>query len=169
MNQAADRLEAGDTSQLTQQIEEDARRRLAQMVEALRPEPPDESASTGDGAGQGGRSRQAQPGDLQKLAQLKLLRQMQVALHVRTLELDELSRSSGGRTAELERELLLLAREQGKLAELVFLMTDPDPPDLPPPEEVRPPEEDPELETLDDLLEQSLEDALEREETTELP
>ena len=166
MIHAADRLDQNDTSTKTQQIEEASRLRLQQMITALLPDPPpDDSDSSSDsgGAGQGDQQPQPpppSPRDLQMLAQLKLLRQMQTEVQRRTLQLDQWRQTPGGLTAEREQELTHLAREQGDLAQLVLHMTSLDQP--PAPQTDRPPPNDGDagLEALDQLLEQSLEETL---------
>jgi hypothetical protein len=163
MARAADRLQQLDTSRETQAIEQKALHRLAQMVQALQLDPPEGSPPGGSGAGQGGQPPSAQPGDLRMLAQLKLLRQMQVALRDRTATLDQARREGGGLSAEAEQQQKALEREQGELAELILQMAGSDRPTRPPADRVVPPEVDTGLDPLDELLEQSLEQALLRE------
>ena len=166
MIHAANRLDQNDTGEKTQRIENESRRRLQQMITALLPDsPPDDSDSSSGsgGAGQGDQQPQPpppSPRDLQMLAQLKLLRQMQTEVQRRTLQLDQSLRTPGGLTAESEQELTHLAREQGDLAELVLHMTSPDKPPAPQTGRPQPNDADAGLEALDQLLEQSLEATL---------
>jgi hypothetical protein len=125
---AADRLEQGDTGEGTRQLQQQARRQLEQMVTALRSVPPPDaldSPPAGDRAGQGGPDGQRPPPtprDLRMLVQLKLLREMQTEVQRRTEALDQLRQTSGGLTSSQQRQLAAVAREQGRLAELVLHM-----------------------------------------------
>jgi hypothetical protein len=64
------------------------------------------------------------PADATVLAELKLLRLMQEEINRRTAEI-EAQRNAGGITPETEQELLELAAEQGRLAELMLNLSRP--------------------------------------------
>ena len=119
MSRAARRLEDQTVDPETQRAESNALARLQQLATALspddQPEPPDDG---GGGAGGGGQTPQ---GDgIARLAELKLLKLLQEAVHVRTVELEQAVHDSGGLTPDQEQELANLAVEQGELAELVY-------------------------------------------------
>jgi hypothetical protein len=125
MNRTAQRLAQADTGSQSQRSAENARARLKQLLEALKSSndgsaSPEESGSGGSGGNQGG----GQDG-IHNLAQLKLLKMLQQSLHDRTEQLHD-ARARTGRWNEDEiAEVGRLAVEQGKLADLLFKLSQP--------------------------------------------
>ena len=122
MQRAADRLEQRRTDQTTIAAEEAAKQRFVDLVGVLQEEADQPSASP-QPAGEGGPDPQ-QPeragpqGDaIPQLAQLRLLRLMQLELIARTAELETM-RQNGAFEIDDQANLDALAEEQGKLADL---------------------------------------------------
>ena len=118
---AAERLEAGETGAATKDLEEDALRRLMQVREALKPE---ESAPPEPQDDQ--QQPPAAPNDAAaptaNLAELKLLKLMQEEIQRQTAELERLRLQAGQLDEQQTQRLEALAREQGKLANMVMDM-----------------------------------------------
>lgn len=128
MGAAADLLEKRDTGAAAQQSEQRALGRLALLLEAVKPEPPEPEPDTNE-------QPPAAPGEqtqrgVQSLAELKLLRLLQEQINGRTAKLQEAVVKAGSVGAEHRREYQELAAEQQRLAELVDTMitTEPDNP-----------------------------------------
>jgi hypothetical protein len=119
MRQAAALLLRGQTSAATQHAEQAALAHLEQILAALKSDEPKPAASPPPGDAQpqpGTNSAQSEA----SLAELKLLKSLQEAINARTAEL-EAQRSKAGRlTPEENEELALLARQQGRLADIVL-------------------------------------------------
>lgn len=121
MEQAAARLDERQTGEETQQFEQSAFQRFQELMEALqqdkdkKPADPQEQPPGGNGGGE----QQAQPVDtVAMLAQLKMLRSLQVELNARLQSLAK-KRDSGNPLTQAElNELKGLGEEQGELAEL---------------------------------------------------
>ena len=121
MEQAALRLDEKQTGPETQQFEQAALQRFQELVEALqhdqgqKPPDPPENQPGGNGGGQ----QPPQPVDtVAMLAQLKMLRSLQVELNTRMQTLGDKRDTGNPLTgAELE-ELQGLGEEQGELADL---------------------------------------------------
>lgn len=144
MKLAADRLSERDAGDLAQAAERKAMLRLVQLREALQPTspaagndppPPENSASPDE------KSANASPSSaaVQRLAELKLLKLLQVDVYDATKTLEERRRRQGVLTPAERLELEQLSAEQGDLAnmirELVEETPHPDPePAAPPPE-----------------------------------
>jgi myosin heavy subunit len=120
MGRAAGLLERRETGSATQQAEQSALSRLAMVLEALKPETP---AKQGDGAGPGPKpgGPQGQPGGVQTLAELKLLKLMQDALNQRTLDLHK-EVADREPTEAQKRQYAEISAEQGRLADLAMRM-----------------------------------------------
>ncbi len=157
MTIAANRLASHDTSPQTQHMQKEALARLVRMAEALKSDglAGDQQTLAGDSTHQDAQRDRPTADNVALVAQLKLLKQMQVSLYERTAAVQEARR--GGRLApELGRELELLAQEQGRLAELLVPLTSGA---AAPDESVgRAPRQDEKgtLDELDKLLEESL-------------
>ncbi|NQT11422.1 MAG: hypothetical protein HQ582_01650 [Planctomycetes bacterium] len=121
MGRAAAGLGRRDTGPPTQRAEENALRRLGQLLEALKPEEPDEEPDD-DGSGQGGgKGAQRPPGSgLQTLVELKLLKLMQQEVNQRTQTLEAAFGQADSLTDEGRREYDQLGEEQGRLADLLW-------------------------------------------------
>ncbi len=124
MLRAARGLDQTETGSETLQSAHIALGRLQQLIEALKTEdgePPEDAESPPSEEGDQG------AGDaIQLLAQLKLLKLMQEEINRRTAELEEAIRRRGGAVSpEQQSELDELASEQGKLADLLFNLSQP--------------------------------------------
>ncbi len=123
MTIAAESLEIAETGERTQRAQAEALRRLEQLVTAMKDDDSDEPAEDAGGGGEGG--NQGQPPDgIANIAELKLLRLMQESLRERTSELAKLGDASRW-TAEQQAEVIQLAKEQGKLADLMQAFSEP--------------------------------------------
>lgn len=157
MDRAANGLDRGDTGESTQQSELAARTRLQQLQEALKQDdsrtdqPPGSKTPGGDGP------KQPPPDDaVQRLAELKLLKLMQMEINRRTTELEEIRRRKGTLSDEQLEVLKDLSAEQGRLADLAM--------DLTVPTEAKPEEEPENLpDASDDNPGAGLEDSLDNE------
>jgi len=153
MGRAAALLDRRQTGPPTQQAEQNALRRLGQLLEALKPEEPEETEDDENaGAGQGGQQgSQPPPGSgVQTLVELKLLKLLQQEINQRTQELEQTFGRADRLPDEARREYIQLSDEQGRLAELLLDLiqpqanpegipeTVPDDPLLPPNEESQP-------------------------------
>ena len=119
MGGAADLLERRDTAAAAQQFEQSALERLALLIEALKPEPPEKKPDEGEPPPKP--DSQTQRG-VQSLAELKLLRLLQQQINGRTRQLQEAVAKAGKLDAEHRRQYDELAAEQERLAALVDKM-----------------------------------------------
>jgi len=136
MGQAAELLDRRETGAPTQQAEQNALRRLGQLLEAIKPEEPEESEDDeGEGGGQGGQQgSQPPPGSgVQTLVELKLLKLLQQEINHRTQELEQTFGRADFLPDETRREYAQLSEEQGRLAELLLDLIQPqeNPEDIP--------------------------------------
>jgi hypothetical protein len=135
MRRAADLLQRRETGAPTQQAEQNALQRLGQLLEALQPEEPEEPEDDqGAGGGQGGQGSEQPPGSgVQTLVELKLLRLLQEEINQRTRALEATFGDADSLTDEARREYAQLSEEQGRLAELLLDLIQPqeDPEDNP--------------------------------------
>jgi hypothetical protein len=121
MTKAAELLGHRETGNATQGLQESARLRLAQLLTALakdqagKPKAGQEQEGSGEGGG-----KQKRGDGSHVLAQLKLLKLLQEDLNqrYRTVKADEAGDAA-------TRELVELAQEQGKLAELTAKLAEP--------------------------------------------
>jgi hypothetical protein len=121
MLQAVDRLHRDDTGSVTQQAEQNAIDRLKQVAGALRPELPSRDQGTPAPGAAGGDQPRRRPtqADLMMLAQLRLLRELQIDVFTRTSVFERTrGRAVDSLAAEQVQELQSLARSQAQLAEL---------------------------------------------------
>jgi hypothetical protein len=120
----ADRLQDRETDSATQQLEQEVVARLKQLVEAMKEEKPAGSDSpAGAGSQGGGNAANSQSGNMiRRMAELRLIRLMQEDVNRRTQRLTE---EVGDRNAtdEQRAEFSGLAKEQGRLAELMLGFT----------------------------------------------
>jgi hypothetical protein len=128
MGRAAALLARRNTGPVTQQAEQSALRRLALLIEALKPDQPEDTPGDGSDGGAGGAGQGANlPGEvLQVLAELKLQKLMQEEINRRTRQLDEAIDKTGGPNDQQRREYLALSQEQGRLADLILQMLPPE-------------------------------------------
>jgi hypothetical protein len=123
MNRAAGMLQKGATDEPTQQAEQAALARCAQLLDALRaaaqkPKEGDNQGGEGGGGKQGG-----QQDGIRRVAEIRLLKLMQEELNGRFSEFIEAHRKNpGSEDAELLAEI---SREQGRLAELALKLSEP--------------------------------------------
>jgi len=120
MARAAALLGRGQTGSPAQRAEQNALRRLDQLLEALKPEEPEEQPDESD-SGQGGQGASGQPpgSGVQALAELKLLKLLQQEINVRTRELEEAFGPADTLPDEARREYTQLSEQQGRLADLL--------------------------------------------------
>lgn len=123
MADAAQRLENVQIGERTQTAEARALQRLEQLVEAMKPDEPDDTPEGGAGSGSGGGQTQSADG-IRSVAQLKLIRLMQHSLQEQTRKLEEI-RATRDWTDEEQAEVAELAQEQGRLAELLLKLSQP--------------------------------------------
>jgi hypothetical protein len=126
MAQAAALLDGRQTGKPTQQAEQNALGRLSQLREALRPETSEEGPD-GSGEGSGGPGgTPGQPGSgVQALVELKLLKLMQEEINGRTQAMEETFGSAEALTGDQRRQYVQLSREQGRLADLLLNLIQP--------------------------------------------
>jgi hypothetical protein len=132
MQTAAELLEQGIGDDRTEVAQREALRRL-QMVYQVLPEPPDPTkppASKPQGQTDG--SSDDESSVALTLAELKLLRVLQREINDRTSELAERSRRAASLSEDEQREVALLAADQGRLADVVQALV---PPASPTPDE----------------------------------
>jgi hypothetical protein len=122
MKQAADLLLQQFTGEQTQRAVEHALTRLTQLQAALEDDPKAGGESQDSQNGDAGAQPQLPPGQLPNLAELKLLKVMQEHVYQRTVQLRESLGERSPNQAEV-RELQGLAKEQGRIAELVAELT----------------------------------------------
>jgi hypothetical protein len=153
MLRAVQQLDNRDTGPTTLAAEQNALRRLEQLLESLKPDKPEpgEKQEGKQGEGQQGQQGNQQPQDgIPSLAQLKLLKLMQVEVNLRTKGLQEGLERNGKLTPEQLQEYVELSEEQQQLADMVLNLSKPSD---------KPPEDDPdklpglEPKDKDDLLE----------------
>jgi len=119
MHSAGEQLAQRQTGATTRKIQEAARQRLADLVEALMPDPPGGGMPPSDQAGGGSGDQAAPPSDgIPTLAQVKMLITLQRELFTRTAEIEQLRGKDGQLPAAARAELESIAREQGDLADL---------------------------------------------------
>jgi hypothetical protein len=120
MHSAGEQLARRETGAATQKLQEAARKRLADLVEALKPDEPDPDAKAQDQAGGGSSGQQegAPSEGIPTLAQVKMLITLQKELFARTAELERLRGKDGQLPPAARQELEGIAREQGELADL---------------------------------------------------
>lgn len=126
MDQAAELLEKNLTGKETQEAQHNALRRLALLLEALKPEAAENQADIGENAS-GAKADVGQQGQKpsQKslsLAELKLLKMLQEEINGRTVALAEAVGPDGKPTDQQHRQYAQLAEEQNRLAELIIKM-----------------------------------------------
>ncbi len=126
MGRAAALLDRRNTGAPTQQAEQNALRRLGQLLEALKPEEPEEDPDSAKG-GQGGQGASGQPpgSGIQTLVELKLLKLLQEEVNRRTQELESTFGQADPLPAEVRREYVELSAEQGRLADLLLNLITP--------------------------------------------
>jgi hypothetical protein len=124
MQRAGELLDERETGLPTQKAEQNALRRLAQLLESLKPDKPEPGEQQQSGDQQGDPGNQ-QPGDgIPSLAQLKMLKLMQQDINERTLVLQEAANRQ--LTPDEQREYTALGEEQTALADLVLNLSKPE-------------------------------------------
>ena len=159
MQEAAQLLAADKTDEPTQTAEKNALRRFEQLVEALKQEPPEGQEPPMPNEGQGGDQPPSQPkppGDgIPAMAQIKMLKFLQMEINERTKELDNAKVRTQGLSESQLREYTRLSEQQGMLADLVKNL-------------IKPTEENPE-DNPDLIPETKKEDAKKEDKKTEKP
>ncbi len=119
MQTASVLLARGQTGPATQEAQQQAQTRLAQVLQALKPS----SNEGGTNSQQPGQAQGSPAGNrlpVAALAQIRLLKLWQESLNARTEELRRRLERQNQWTPELQRQLLLLQQEQGRLASLLL-------------------------------------------------
>ena len=121
MRLASDRIAERETGVETQQAQAAARQRLADLVDALKPEPPGppEGEPPAEQAGGGSGEQGPQSDGIPNLAQVKLLILLQKELSARTAKVEQQRGKDGRLPRSAQEQLESIAREQGQLADLV--------------------------------------------------
>jgi hypothetical protein len=119
MGRAGEAIEQQETGEPTQQAEQDAIRRLGQVLDALKSAAKQGGAGEkgGDAGGQGGKQSAAAQDTIRSLAEVKLMKLMQQDLNSRFQQLAERN--------DAAEEFVRLSDEQGKLADLMQNFTRP--------------------------------------------
>jgi DNA repair exonuclease SbcCD ATPase subunit len=126
MERAIDLLNERRADTETQTAQQAAIDRFAQLLDSLKNEPSDQQGDEQSGGGQGGGQQGGPPRDgIPPLAQLKMLKSLQIEINDRTRELGEVRASEKKLSPAQERELQSLGAEQGTLADLVRSLTEP--------------------------------------------
>ncbi len=129
METAAALLARGQPGPPAQEAQGQALQRLQQVLEALKQSRSANASSAGDASSEPDQepSSQRRPGLVAPVAQLRLLKLWQQALNARTEELSRRLEAQKDWAPELQHQLDLLRREQGRLADLLLdLATGPD-------------------------------------------
>jgi hypothetical protein len=125
MERAVDLLNERRADAETQAAQQAAIDRFAQLLDSLKNEP-GEPGDEQSGGGQGGGQQGGPPRDgIPPLAQLKMLRSLQIEINERTRELAEVRQREKKLSPVQEKELQSLGTEQGTLADLVRSLTEP--------------------------------------------
>jgi len=124
MDRAIALLNDQRTGTETQRAERNALRRFEQLLSALEPDPPGEGEQGNDG-GQGGGQAKPPADGIPPVAQLKMLKLMQLDLNERTAELRADYQQQGDWTAGLQERLADVGEEQGILADLARSFSQP--------------------------------------------
>jgi len=128
MGLAAARLERRQTGPETIESEKNALRRLDMLLEALKAEQPGDENGGEGGGGDGGGQTGGQDG-VRTLAELKLLKLLQLEINLRTEDLQTAVDAGEKLTEAQRREYGALSEEQGRLATLVLELIQPAEPD----------------------------------------
>ncbi|MGE5192400.1 MAG: hypothetical protein ACM3U2_07835 [Deltaproteobacteria bacterium] len=120
MHSAGEQLARRETGPPTQKTQEAARKRLADLVEALKPDEPNPDENPPGQPGGGGTGQpDGPPSDgVPAIAQVKMLITLQKELFARTAEIERLRGKDGQLPLPARQELETIAREQGDLADL---------------------------------------------------
>jgi len=118
MRRAGGMVQRGETGPAAQDAAQSALTRLNQILEALRPENP--AGEQAPGQQQPGQQANSNPSGMS--AELKLLQLLQQEVNRRTTELEARRNRNGSLTADEQAERDSLAREQGRLADMVLNM-----------------------------------------------
>ncbi|MEA1951810.1 MAG: hypothetical protein U9N87_10525, partial [Planctomycetota bacterium] len=119
MEGAAERLQRRQTGEETSSLQRDARRRLGQLLDALKSAKKEQKDSKG-GGGAGGKGGGGQGQGIKLVAQLKLFKMLQKEINKRTGELEKEYGGEKRPTDDIRREYQELAEEQRRLADLMM-------------------------------------------------
>ncbi|MCL4207514.1 MAG: hypothetical protein KJ000_33945 [Pirellulaceae bacterium] len=135
MDYAARAIDRQQTGATTERHQRNAMARLGNLIEALKKDAP--SQDPPPEAPPSGQTPPEQAGEdaIQKLAELKLLRTMQIEVNRQTAELGDVVQKGGSEAEAALRRMDELAAEQGRLADLMLELSQ---------ESVERPEDDPE-------------------------
>jgi len=119
MGLAAARLERRQTGPATVEAEQHALQRLQMLLEALKSEEPGNEEDGGGGGG-GGQQPGGQGDGVHSLAELKLLKLLQLEINLRTAELQAALDAGEELSDAQQRDYQALSEEQGRLAILIL-------------------------------------------------
>jgi hypothetical protein len=126
MERAVERLAERQADAETQAAEQTAADRLAQLLDALKQDSGSSGEQQQQGGGGGGGGGGGAPRDgIPPIAQLKMLRSLQIEINERTRELGERAEREQKLSPAQQKELTDLGEEQGTLADLVRALTEP--------------------------------------------
>jgi len=125
MQRAVEMLDRREIGPPAQQAENEALERLAQILTALEPDEAAGSEPAGNDPGNGGSGQGAGQDSIHNLAELKLLKLMQLDVNARTKHLDEKLSAKKQLTADEQKEYVELAKRQGRLADILRKLTQP--------------------------------------------
>ncbi|MGD0898099.1 MAG: hypothetical protein ABR915_09715 [Thermoguttaceae bacterium] len=119
MGRAAALLDRRQTGAATQEAQQNALARLDLILKALEPEKPG-AQPDGDGGGDGDGKPGEQPGGVQALAEIKILKLLQEDINIRTGKLQKAVDAAGKATDEHRPLYDRLSEDQGRLADVVY-------------------------------------------------
>jgi hypothetical protein len=122
MTRTASLLNRGQTDQAAVQSAEVALKRLEQILLVLKEDKPSDEPAPAEGSEGGGENQPQGESAIHSLAELRLLAQLQGEINRRTLEIEAERQKAGRLTPDQDDELMSLAAEQGKLADMVAEM-----------------------------------------------
>jgi hypothetical protein len=133
MERATQRLKDRNADAETQAAQQAAINRLAQLLDSLKNDPANQEGEQQQQSGEGEGQGSGQQGDgIPAIAQLKLLRSLQIEINQRTQELAQLQKREQRLSPNQVEEAKSLAADQGTLADIVRNITAPsqdEPPD----------------------------------------
>ena len=119
MQQVVQRLERGDVAELTQSIEKDIIAALQEMIEALQKEM--EKKEQQKQQGQQGQQGEKQDNDLvEQLAELKMLRSLQLRINHRTKRIGRMVKGEQAMDNDLVQQLQILGKRQSRVQQATF-------------------------------------------------
>ena len=124
MQTVSQRLENNQVAELTQSIERDILEAIQELLDAIRQEiekKKEEQNSQQQGQGQQGQP--SDPGLIDALAELKILRAMQVRIKRRTTRLGQMRTNDLATDADIAKQLAEISRRQARLQKSTYLLS----------------------------------------------